>query len=35
MKEESAETAAETVLPDRPISPHPNLVTQAGLSTLR
>jgi hypothetical protein len=23
-KEESAETAAETLLPDRPISPHPN-----------
>lgn len=34
MKEESAETAAETVLPDRPISPHPNLVTEAGLRAL-
>ncbi len=34
MKEESAETAAETVLPDRPISQHPNLVTQAGLRAL-
>jgi len=34
MKEESAETAAETVLPDRPISPHPNRVTEAGLKTL-
>ncbi len=34
VKEESAETAAETVLPDRPISPHPNLVTQTGLSAL-
>lgn len=34
MKEESAETAAETVLPDRPISPHPNLVTQTGLRAL-
>ncbi|TXI04061.1 MAG: transcription elongation factor GreA [Rhizobium sp.] len=34
MKEESAETAAETVLPDRPISPHPNLVTEAGLKAL-
>jgi transcription elongation GreA/GreB family factor len=34
MKEESAETAAETVLPDRPISPHPNLVTQTGLQAL-
>ncbi|MET4174756.1 transcription elongation GreA/GreB family factor [Bradyrhizobium sp. LA6.1] len=30
-KEESAETASETLLPDRPISPHPNLVTEAGL----
>lgn len=34
MKEESAETAAETVLPDRPISSHPNLVTEAGLKAL-
>ena len=34
MKEESAETAAETVLPDRPISPHPNLVTETGLKAL-
>ncbi len=34
MKEESAEAAAETVLPDRPISPHPNLVTEAGLKAL-
>lgn len=34
MKEESAETAAETVLPDRPVSPHPNLVTKAGLARL-
>jgi transcription elongation GreA/GreB family factor len=33
-KEESAETASETLLPDRPISPHPNLVTAAGLSAL-
>ncbi|CDN93619.1 transcription elongation factor GreA [Agrobacterium tumefaciens] len=33
-KEDSAETAAETVLPDRVISPHPNLVTEAGLKTL-
>jgi transcription elongation GreA/GreB family factor len=33
-KEESAETAAETLLPDRPISPHPNLVTDAGLKAL-
>ena len=33
-KEESAETAAETQLPDRPISPHPNLVTEAGLQAL-
>lgn len=34
MKEESAEAAAETLLPDRPISPHPNLVTEAGLKAL-
>ncbi|CCF19379.1 conserved protein of unknown function [Pseudorhizobium banfieldiae] len=34
VKEESAETAAETLLPDRPVSPHPNLVTQAGLEGL-
>lgn len=34
IKEESAETAAETLLPDRPISPHPNLVTEAGLKAL-
>ena len=33
-KEESSETAAETQLPDRPISPHPNLVTAAGLRQL-
>ena len=33
-KEESAETASETQLPDRPISPHPNLVTPAGLTLL-
>jgi transcription elongation GreA/GreB family factor len=33
-KEESAETASETILPDRPISPHPNLVTEAGLKAL-
>jgi len=35
VKEESAETAAETLLPDRPVSPHPNLVTEAGLSALK
>ncbi len=34
VKEESAETAAETQLPDRPISPHPNLVTRAGHAAL-
>jgi transcription elongation GreA/GreB family factor len=34
VKEESAETASETMLPDRPISPHPNLVTGAGLKAL-
>ncbi|MGI2031271.1 transcription elongation factor GreA [Rhizobium panacihumi] len=33
-KEESAETAAETLLPERPISPHPNLVTETGLRSL-
>jgi transcription elongation GreA/GreB family factor len=33
-KEESAETASETQLPDRPISPHPNLVTEVGLRAL-
>ncbi|MBR0692264.1 transcription elongation factor GreA [Bradyrhizobium lablabi] len=33
-KEESAETASETQLPDRPISPHPNLVTPAGMEVL-
>jgi transcription elongation GreA/GreB family factor len=34
-KEESAETASETLLPDRPVSPHPNLVTAAGLHALQ
>jgi transcription elongation GreA/GreB family factor len=33
-KEDSAETASETQLPDRPISPHPNLVTEKGLRAL-
>ncbi|MGV2124641.1 transcription elongation factor GreA [Agrobacterium vitis] len=33
-KEDSAETAAETLLPERPISPHPNLVTESGLKAL-
>lgn len=33
-KEESAETASETLLPDRPISSHPNLVTEVGLRAL-
>lgn len=33
-KDDSAETAAETHLPDRPISPHPNRVTEAGLRAL-
>jgi transcription elongation GreA/GreB family factor len=33
-KEDSAETASETFLPDRPISPHPNLVTETGLKAL-
>lgn len=34
-KEDSAETAAELLLPDRPISPGPNLVTKAGLEALQ
>jgi transcription elongation GreA/GreB family factor len=34
-KEESAETASETLLPDRVISEHPNLVTAAGLQALQ
>jgi transcription elongation GreA/GreB family factor len=33
-REESAETAAEVGLPDRPISPYPNLVTSSGLEAL-
>lgn len=33
-KEDSAETASETQLPDRPISEHPNLVTADGLKAL-
>jgi transcription elongation GreA/GreB family factor len=34
-KEDSAETASETLLPDRPISAHPNMVTAAGLKALQ
>jgi transcription elongation GreA/GreB family factor len=33
-KEESFETASETLMPDRPVSQHPNLVTEAGLKAL-
>jgi transcription elongation GreA/GreB family factor len=33
-KEDSAETASETMLPDRPIPDGPNLVTEAGLAAL-
>jgi transcription elongation GreA/GreB family factor len=33
-KEDSAETASETLLPDRTISVHPNFVTEAGLKAL-
>jgi transcription elongation GreA/GreB family factor len=33
-KEDSAQTAAETMLPDRPIPAGPNLVTPAGLAAL-
>ena len=34
VREESAEMAAEVELPARPISPHPNLVTESGLIAL-
>lgn len=34
-KEESAEAASETILPDREISPHPNLVKEKGLLLLQ
>ncbi|MFD1793849.1 transcription elongation factor GreA [Ochrobactrum teleogrylli] len=34
-KEESAEAASETILPDREISSHPNLVTEKGLLLLQ
>ena len=34
-KEESAETASETQLPDRPVSSAPNLVTETGLAALQ
>jgi len=34
-KEESAGTASETLLLDRPISPHANLVTETGLKALK
>jgi transcription elongation GreA/GreB family factor len=34
-REDSAEAAAEVELPERPISPHPNLVTAAGLELLK
>lgn len=33
-KEDSAETASETMLPERPIPPGPNLVTAEGLTAL-
>jgi transcription elongation GreA/GreB family factor len=33
-REDSAETAAEVDLPDRPVSPHANLVTKEGLDHL-
>jgi transcription elongation GreA/GreB family factor len=35
VREESAETAAEVTLPDRPVSLHLNLVTLSGLGMLR
>lgn len=34
VREESAEAAQEVTLPERPISAHPNLVTQSGLKAL-
>jgi hypothetical protein len=34
VREESAEAAQEVTLPERPISPHPNLVTQSGFQAL-
>ena len=34
-KEESAETASETLLPDHPISEHLNLVTEQGFKALK
>jgi len=34
VREESAEAAQELKLPERPISPHPNLVTRSGLRAL-
>ena len=34
VREESAEAAQEVTMPPRAISPHPNLVTQAGLRAL-
>nr|WP_210258548.1 MULTISPECIES: transcription elongation factor GreA [unclassified Devosia] len=34
-KEDSAQTAAETMLPDRPIPAAPNLVTESGLTALQ
>lgn len=33
-REDSAATAAEVEVPDRPVSPHPNLVTSSGLEAL-
>jgi transcription elongation GreA/GreB family factor len=35
VREDSAATASEVELPERPISPHPNLVTARGLALLR
>jgi transcription elongation GreA/GreB family factor len=34
VKDETVADASQTVLPDRPISPHPNLVTEKGLQAL-
>ena len=35
VREESAETAQEIPLPERPVSTHPNLVTRSGLEALQ
>ncbi len=34
VKEDLVDVASEVILPDRPISPHPNLVTESGMKAL-